>query len=67
MATGSNNRMIVELGLNPNTASPSEVRERLMVRLGLLMELLEQRGLEYYEGEEKDEELQALIDFLCTD
>ena len=78
MATGSNNRMIVELGLNPSTALPSEVRERLraaepveteqqMVRLGLLMELLERRGIKHFEGEEKDEELTALIDFLCTD
>ena len=43
--------MIVELGLDPRTASPAEVRERLraaepveteeqMARLGLLMELL---------------------------
>ena len=76
--TGANNKLIVELGLNPRTATPAEVRERLraaepveteqqMARLGLLMELLEQRGVEYYEGEEMDEELQALIDFLCTD
>ena len=64
--------MIVELGLNPSTASPSEVRERLraepvdteqqMVRLGFLMELLERRGIEHFEGEE----LTALIDFLCV-
>ena len=76
--TGANNRMIVELGLDPRTASPAEVRERLraaepveteeqMARLGLLMELLERRGNEHFEGEEKDEELTALIDFLCTD
>ena len=75
--TGSNNRMTIELCLTPSTAMPSEVRERLraaelveteqqMVRLGLLMELLERRGIEYYEGEEKDEELTALIDFLCV-
>ena len=76
--TGANNRMIVELGLDPRTASPAEVRERLraakpveteqqMARLGLLMELLERRGMEYYEGEKEDEELTALIDFLCID
>jgi hypothetical protein len=36
-----------------------------MARLGLLLELLEHRGMKYYEGEE-DNELTELIDFLCV-
>ena len=36
-----------------------------MARLGLLMELLERRGIEYYEGKE-DIELNELITFLCV-
>ena len=74
--TGANNRLIVDLGLSPSTATPAEVREKLreaepteteeqMVRLGLLMELLERRGMDYYKGEE-DRELNELIDFLCA-
>ena len=59
-------QILVLLGPSLRAAEPVET-EQQMARLGLLMELLEQRGVEYYEGEEKDEELQALIDFLCTD
>ena len=44
---------------------PAETEEQ-MARLGLLMELLERRGIQYYEGEE-DNELTDLIDFLCVD
>ena len=73
--TGANNRLIVELGRSPSTATSAEVREKLrgaepaeteeqMARLGLLMELLERRGIDYYEGEE-DNELNELIDHLC--
>ena len=75
--TGSNNRLISELGLDPYTATPADVREKIkesepqeseeqMAKLGLLLELLQRRGEDYYEGEEKDGEINELIDFLCT-
>ena len=75
--TGGNNYMITKLGLNANTATPAEVREKLresepeeseedMARLGLLLELLEQRGASFYAGEEKDNDLNEIIDYLCT-
>ena len=76
--TGANNRLITELGLDPRTASPAEVRlkyresqpeetEEQMAKLGLLLELLERRGLEYSRGEEQDRgEVNDLINFLCT-
>ena len=74
--TGANNRLIVDLGLSPSTATSAEVREKLreaepaeteeqMARLGLLMELLERRGIQFYRGEE-DNELNELITFLCV-
>ena len=61
--TVANNWLILDLGLRPSTATSAEVREKLreakpaeteeqMARLGLLMELLEHRGIKYYEGEE---------------
>ena len=61
--------------LSPSTATSAEVREKLreaepaeteeqMARLGLLMELLERRGIQYYQGEE-DNELNELTTFLC--
>ena len=72
--TGANNRLITELGLNPRTASPAEVRLKVrekqpeetkeqMAKLGLLLELLERRGMVYSQGEEQDEELNQLIFF----
>ena len=75
--TGGNNYMITKLGLDANTATPAEVREKLresepeeseedMARLGLLLELLEQRGASFYAGEEKDNDLNEIIDYLCT-
>ena len=75
--TGSNNRLISDLGLDPYTATSAEVRDKIkesepqeteeqMARLGLLLELLQRRGEDYYEGEEKDGEINELIDFLCT-
>ena len=59
--TGTNNRLIRDLGLSPSTATSAEVREKLreaepaeteeqMARLGLLKELLERRGIQYYQG-----------------
>ena len=47
-------------------SEPVETEEQL-ARLGLLTELLERRGADYYRGEEEDRELSTLIDFLCTD
>ena len=47
-------------------SDPVETEEQL-ARLGLLTELLERPGAEYYMGEEEDRELTTLIDFLCTD
>ena len=75
--TGGNNYLIAKLGLSANTATAAEVREKMresepdeseeqMARLGLLLELLEQRGVQYYAGE-KDDDLDVIIDFLCTD
>ena len=75
--TGSNNYVITQLGLSASTAAAAEVREKLrqiepeeseeqMARLGLLLELLEQRGVSYYAGEEKDDDVNDIIDFLCT-
>ena len=78
--TGANNRLITELGLDPRTASPAEVRlkyresqpketEEQMAKLGLLLELLElleRRGEVYSRGEEQDREVNDLITFLCT-
>ena len=72
--TGGNNYLIAKLGLSANTAMPAEVREKMkeskpneseeqMARLGLL---LEQRGVKYYAGE-KDDDLDVIINFLCTD
>ena len=46
-------------------SEPVETEEQL-ARLGLLTELLERRGADYYSGEEEDRELSTLIDFLCT-
>ena len=37
-----------------------------MARLGLLLELLEQRGVSYYAGEDKDDDVNDIINFLCT-
>jgi hypothetical protein len=75
--TGTNNRIITSLGLDPRTASPAEVRlkfresqpeetEEQMAKLGLLLELLERRGMEHTMGEEQDGEVNDLIDFICT-
>ena len=75
--TSSNNYVITQLGLSASTAAAAEVREKLrqsepeeseeqMARLGLLLELLEQRGVSYYAGEEKDDDVNDIIDFLCT-
>ena len=72
--TGAKNYMITKLGLSASTATPAEVREKLrqsepeeskeeMARLGLL---LEQRGASFYAGEEKDNDLNKIIDYLCT-
>ena len=69
--------MITKLGLRASTATPAEVRENLrqsepeeskeeMARLGLLLELLEQLGASFYAGEEKDDDLNQIIDYLCT-
>ena len=44
---------------------PEESKED-MARLGLLLELLEQRGASFYAGEEKDDDLTEIIDYLCT-
>ena len=43
-----------------------EESEKEMARLGLLLELLEQRGTGFYAGEEKDDNLTEIIDFLFT-
>ena len=75
--TGANNRIITELGLDPRTASPAEVRlkyresqpeqtEEQMAKLGLLLELLERRGMEYPMGEEQEGKVNNLIKFFCT-
>ena len=64
--TGSNNWLIMNLGLDPATATPQMVRERLredepveneeqMAMMGLLMELLQKRGDAYDSGEEEDQ------------
>ena len=37
-----------------------------MAKLGLLLELLERRGEVYSQGEEQDNEMNEIIDFLCT-
>ena len=37
-----------------------------MARLGLLLELLEQRGASFYAGEENDDDLTEIINYLCT-
>ena len=77
--TGANNHMIAELGLSASTATSAEVRENMrqnepkeseeqMAWLGLLLELLElleQRGINFYDREEKDDELTEIIDYLC--
>ena len=76
--TASNNRLISDLGLDAATTTPKMVKQRLreeepvetedqMTRLGLLMELLERRGEDYFEGEEEDQDINAIIDFLCSD
>ena len=76
--TASNNRLITDLGLDPATATPRMVRERLeeeepveseeqMARMGLLLELLQKRGDGFDEGEEEDQDFNTLIDFLCSD
>ena len=73
--TGANNPLFRDLGLSPSTATSAKVREKLrepepakteeqMARLGQMMELLERRGIRYYQGEE-DNELNELITFLC--
>ena len=75
--TGSNNQLIRDLGLDPFSATAPMVREKIqqsepieteeqMARLGLLLELLERRGEDYFQGEEQDGEVTTLIDFLCT-
>ena len=46
--------------------SEPEESEQEKARLGLLLELLEQRGANFYAGEEKDNDLNEIIDFLCT-
>ena len=58
--------MLTNLGLDPFTVKPKEVRQKLkeeepveteeqMARLGLLLELLEQRGENYYQVEEEED------------
>ena len=75
--TDSNNYVITQLGMSASSAMAAEVREKLrqsepneseeqMARLGLLLELLEQRSVSYYAGEEKDDDVNNIIDFLCT-
>ena len=44
---------------------PKETEEQ-MARLGLLLELLERRGEDYFQGEEQDGQVTTLIHFLCT-
>ena len=44
---------------------PQESEEQ-MSRLDLLLKLLQRCGEDYYEEEEKDGEINDLIDFLCT-
>ena len=43
-------------------SQPEETEEQ-MARLGLLVELLEQRGEGYYKGEEGDQEINHIIEF----
>ena len=75
--TGANNQIIRDLGLDPSSTSPAEVRlkvresqpeesEEQMARLGLLLELLERRGEVYTQGGEQEDEINEIIDFLCT-
>ena len=75
--TGANNKLISDLGLDPSSATPAMVREAAraaepveseeqMAKLGLLLELLEQRGEVHTQGEQLDKELNQLIDHLCT-
>ena len=75
--TGANNQIIRDLGLDPSSTSPAEVRlkvresqpeesEEQMAKLGLLLELLERRGEVYSQGEEQDNKMNEIIDFLCT-
>ena len=69
--TVANNRIITDLGLDPRTASPAEVRlkyresqpdenKEQIAKLGMLLELLKRRGMEYSRG------VNDLINFLCT-
>ena len=75
--TGSKNRLISDLGLDPYTATSAGVRDKIkesepqqtkeqMDRLGLLVELLQRRSEDFHKGEKKDKETNNLIDFLCT-
>ena len=75
--TGANNKLICYLGLDRSSATPAELRaaaraaepvesEEQMAKLGLLLELLEQRGEVHSQGEQLDEELNQLIDHLST-
>jgi hypothetical protein len=75
--TGANNQIICDLGLDPSSATPAEVRlkvresqpeesEEQMAKLGLLLELLERRGEVYTQGGEQEDEINQIIDFLCT-
>ena len=70
--------MIMNLGLDPFTVTPRIDRQTLrkhetvetleqMARLALLLELLEQRGEGYCQGDEDDQDVNNIIDFLCTD
>ena len=43
-----------------------EDSEEQMAKLGLLLELLKRRGEVYSHGGEQDNEINQIIDFLCT-
>ena len=65
------------MGLDPSSATPAEVRlkvresqpeesEEQMAELGLLLEQLERRGEVYTQGGKQEDEINQIIDFLCT-
>ena len=69
--TGANNKLIRDLGLDPSSATPAEVRlkmrekqpeesEEQMAKLGLLLELLKRRGEVYSQGGEQDNEINQI-------
>ena len=47
-------------------AKQPEESEEQMAKLGLLLELLKRRGEVYSQGGEQDNEINQIIDFLCT-